>query len=281
MKDNTPNLTHFLSVQDYFLSQEKFDLYKNESTEVLKTMPQPENLSPYYESEDYLSHDDSQNSFFAKCYKFAKGWNLKSKKSLITKYALDGKILDIGAGVGDLVSVLKNNGFDAIGYEPSEKARLFAAKNGIELLNQTDSIQANSIKLISMYHVLEHVPDYQKQIEQINYWLKEDGILILALPNYNSFDAKWFKKHWAGYDTPRHLFHFNKQSVRNIFQNNFTIIDTRPMWFDSFYVSILSARYQKIKFAFIYGIVIGFISNVMALFSKEPSSLVYVLKKLK
>ena len=250
MKDNTPNFTHFLSVQDYFLSQEKFDLYKNESTEVLKTMPQPENLSPYYESEDYLSHDDSQNSFFAKCYKFAKGWNLKSKKSLITKYALDGKILDIGAGVGDLVSVLKNNGFDAIGYEPSEKARLFAAKNGIELLNQTDSIQANSIKLISMYHVLEHVPDYQKQIEQINYWLKENGILILALPNYNSFDAKWFKKHWAGYDTPRHLFHFNKQSVRNIFQNDFTIIDTRPMWFDSFYVSILSARYQKIKFAF-------------------------------
>lgn len=281
MKDNTPFFKHFLSVQDYFLTQEKFNLYKDERTEVLKTIPQPENISSYYESENYLSHDDSQNSFFARCYQFAKSWNLKGKKSLIGSYAGDGKILDIGAGVGDVVGVLKKSGYDVIGYEPNLKARTFASRKGIELLDQTSSIQPGSISVISMYHVLEHVPNYENQIKDILRWLEEDGVLILALPNYNSFDAQWFKSQWAGYDVPRHLFHFNKNAVKNVFQDKFEIVSTQAMWFDSFYVSILSARYQKRKFAFAYGILIGAISNLKAIFTKEPSSLVYVLKKRK
>ncbi len=281
MKDHNPFSILFLSLKDYFLSQEEFDLIQDETTQVLKTVPQPKDLNPYYESEDYLSHDDSQTSFFARCYQFAKSWNLKSKKALIGKYAVDGKILDIGAGVGDVVGVLKKAGYDAIGYEPSNKARSFAARKGIDLLDQTDTIQPHSIKVISMYHVLEHVPDYQKQIDQIENWLEDEGYLILALPNYNSFDAKWFKKYWAGYDVPRHLFHFNKNAVLNIFQDKFYLKTTKPMWFDSFYVSILSARYQKRKLAFIYGITIGLFSNIAALFTKEPSSLVYVLQKRK
>lgn len=281
MEDKTSYFKFFLSVQDYFLSQEKFELHIDEATQVLKTIPQPKGLDSYYESDDYLSHDDSQNSFFARCYQFAKSWNLKSKKSLVTKYAGDGKILDIGAGVGDLVSVLKKSGYDAVGYEPSAKARTFAARKGIELLDQTTSIQANSIQVITMYHVLEHVPDYRKQIANIENWLKEDGILILALPNYKSLDAKWFKNYWAGYDVPRHLFHFNKAAVRNIFKGKFDMISMKPMWFDSFYVSILSARYQKKRFSFIYGLLVGLLSNINAIFSKEPSSVVYILKKRK
>ncbi|KEZ92439.1 class I SAM-dependent methyltransferase [Nonlabens ulvanivorans] len=279
MKKNNNYSEHFLSLKDYFLTQESFELYKDPSSAVLKTIPQPKHLEAYYESEDYLSHDDSQTSFFAKCYQFAKRWNLKSKKQLIAKYAIDGKILDIGAGVGDVVAILKNAGYDAIGFEPSEKARSFAARKGIELLNQTDSIEPKSIKVISMYHVLEHVPDFEQQINQIQNWLTKDGILILALPNYNSFDAKYFKNEWAGYDVPRHLYHFNKEAIRNIFQDRFELITTKPMWFDSLYVSILSARYQKRKFSFLYGLCIGFLSNCSAVFTKEPSSLVYVLKK--
>ncbi|EAS20672.1 class I SAM-dependent methyltransferase [Nonlabens mediterrranea] len=279
MKKNNNYSEHFLSLKDYFLTQESFELYKDPSSGVLKTIPQPELLEVYYESEDYLSHDDSQSSLFAKCYQFAKKWNLRSKKRLIAGYAQKGKILDIGAGVGDVVGVLKNDGWDAIGYEPSEKARSVATKKGVELLDNTDSISSDSIKVISMYHVLEHVRDFGDQINQIKNWLTKDGILILALPNYNSYDAKYFKQHWAGFDVPRHLYHFNKESIGIIFQDDFELIETKPMWFDSFYVSILSARYQKRKFPFLFGVWIGFLSNCVALFSKEPSSLVYVLKK--
>lgn len=269
----------FLQLNDYFLTQEKFELYIDPKTELIKTIPQPEQLDRFYESEDYLSHDDSKKSFFARCYNFAKGFNLKSKTSLIKKFSKNGVVLDIGAGVGDLVKSLQENGVEARGFEPSEKARLFAKEKGIDLHSNLDSFELQKFDLISMYHVLEHVPDVQQQKQEILRLLKPKGVLILALPNYESYDARFYGKFWAGYDVPRHLFHFNKKAVESLFQEEFEIVKMQPMWFDSFYVSILSSRYKKAAIPFLSGILVGFVSNMAALFSKEPSSITYVLKK--
>ncbi|MEN8816569.1 MAG: class I SAM-dependent methyltransferase [Nonlabens sp.] len=269
----------FLQLNDYFLTQEKFELYIDPKTELIKTIPQPEQLDRYYESEDYLSHDDTQKSFFARCYNFAKVFNLKSKTSLIKKFAQNGSVLDIGAGVGDLVKSLKQNGVKARGFEPSEKARLFAKEKGIDLHTSLDEFESNTFDLISMYHVLEHVRDVKKQKQEILELLKPNGVLILALPNYESYDAKFYGKFWAGYDVPRHLFHFNKKAVESLFHEEFDILKMQPMWFDSFYVSILSARYKKTGIPFLSGILVGLLSNVKAIFTKEPSSITYVLKK--
>ncbi|OUS19206.1 methyltransferase [Nonlabens dokdonensis] len=270
---------HFLELKDHFLTQEKFDLYIDPETELIKTIPQPENLDRYYESEDYLSHDDSQDSFFARCYNFAKGFNLKSKTSLIKKFAQKGSVLDIGAGVGDLVLALKEAQLNVTGFEPSEKARAVAKNKGVDLYASLDDVDANSFQLISMYHVLEHVPDVEKQKEKILQLLKPNGVLILALPNYESFDAKYYGSYWAGYDVPRHLFHFNKKAVKSIFDKEFDIIKMQPMWFDSLYVSILSSKYKKSTFPFLSGIFIGLFSNLKAIITNEPSSITYVLKK--
>ncbi|AGC76552.1 methyltransferase family protein [Nonlabens dokdonensis] len=270
---------YFLELKDHFLTQEKFDLYIDPETELIKTIPQPENLDPYYESEDYLSHDDNQDSFFARCYNFAKGFNLKSKTSLIRKFAQNGSVLDIGAGVGDLVLALKEAQLSATGFEPSEKARTVARNKGVDLYASLNEVEANSFQLISMYHVLEHVPDVEKQKENILQLLKPNGVLILALPNYESFDAKYYNSYWAGYDVPRHLFHFNKKAVKSIFDKEFEIIKMQPMWFDSLYVSILSSKYKKSAFPFLSGIFIGLFSNLKAIFTNEPSSITYVLKK--
>ena len=270
---------HFLELKDHFFTQEKFDLYINPETELIKTIPQPENLDRYYESEDYLSHDDSQDSFFARCYNFAKGFNLKSKISLIKKFAQNGSVLDIGAGVGDLVLALKEAQLKATGFEPSEKARAVARNKGVDLYASLDEVDANSFQLISMYHVLEHVPDVEKQKAKILQLLKPNGVLILALPNYESFDAKYYGSYWAGYDVPRHLFHFNKKAVKSIFDKEFEIIKMQPMWFDSLYVSILSSKYKKSAFPFLSGIFVGLFSNLKAIFTNEPSSITYVLKK--
>jgi 2-polyprenyl-3-methyl-5-hydroxy-6-metoxy-1,4-benzoquinol methylase len=269
----------FLQLNDYFLTQEKFELYRDPKTELIKTIPQPEQLDRFYESEDYLSHDDSKKSFFARSYNFAKGFNLKSKTSLIKKFSQNGVVLDIGAGVGDLVKSLQENGVEARGFEPSEKARLVAKEKGIDLHSNLDSFELQKFDLISMYHVLEHVPDVQQQKQEILRLLKPKGVLILALPNYESYDAKFYGKFWAGYDVPRHLFHFNKKAVESLFQEEFEIVKMQPMWFDSFYVSILSSRYKKAAIPFLSGILVGFVSNMAALFSKEPSSITYVLKK--
>ena len=130
-----------------------------------------------------------------------------------------------------------------------------------------------------MYHVLEHVADVEKQKQEILQLLKPNGILVLALPNYKSFDAKFYGKYWAGYDVPRHLYHFNKKAVKSLFDKEFEMVKMKPMWFDSLYVSILSSKYKKSFSPFLIGILVGMWSNVIALFNKEPSSITYVLKK--
>ncbi|MDP5100342.1 MAG: class I SAM-dependent methyltransferase [Nonlabens sp.] len=269
---------HFLSLKDYFLSQESFELWQDEASGLLKTIPQPDNLDQYYESDAYLSHDDSDSSFFARCYNAVKVLNLRSKTKLVQKYHANGKVFDIGAGVGDLVQSLQKSSIQVVGYEPSQRAREAAQKKGVQLLKSYPTTQQD-YSLITMYHVLEHVPDIGAQLRLVNSLLKPDGHLILALPNYKSFDARYFKKFWAGYDVPRHLYHFDRKAVQAVCKKYFEVVETQPMWFDSFYVSILSAQYKKIPAAFVGGVLIGLWSNLTALFSKEPSSITYILKK--
>lgn len=270
---------HYLSLQDYFLTQEKFDLHRDETTGLIKTIPQPDDLGKYYESEDYLSHDDTATGLFATVYKISKKWNLASKVDLVKNWVAQGKVLDIGAGVGDLVKELEKSNFTATGFEPSSKARSVASGKGVNLSPSLDNFEPNSFDLITMYHVLEHVPDLNLQKQQIIKLLKPQGIFIVALPNYESFDARYYGKLWAAYDVPRHLFHFNKTAVSTLFEDSFEIVAMKPLWLDSFYVSILSERYKKSSLPFVRGLIIGFVSNMMALFTKEPSSITYVLKK--
>ena len=271
----------FLHLKDYFLSGENFQLLKDSNTQILKTLPVPENLDRYYESDEYLSHSKKTDSFFARCYAFAKVVNLKSKSKLIAKYAGSHPILDIGAGVGDLVKELKINGLDAEGFEPSSKARQVAKDQGVDLKSNLANEIESSYGLISMYHVLEHVPDIVNQKRQIIKLLKSEGVLILALPNYNSWDAKFFKEFWAAYDVPRHLYHFNREAVRNFFKDDFEVLEEKPLWFDSLYVSILSTRYKKMPLPFVTGVLAGIWSNLSALFTQEYSSITYILKKRK
>ncbi len=269
----------YLKLRDYFLSGEEFELKKDSATEILKTFPVPENLDPYYESDEYLSHSKQTDSFFARCYAFAKAVNLKSKSKHIAQYAGRRPVLDIGAGVGDLVKKLKITGLDAEGFEPNSKARKIALEQGVKLKSSLETEVQNRYGLISMYHVLEHVPDIIAQKQQLQNLLITDGVLILALPNYDSWDARFFKKYWAAYDVPRHLFHFNRKAVRNFFNDEFEIIKEKPLWFDSLYVSILSARYKKMPAPFIIGVLLGLWSNLHALLTKEYSSITYILKK--
>ncbi|WP_124979119.1 class I SAM-dependent methyltransferase [Nonlabens xiamenensis] len=279
MKNQLHFSSTYLKLQDYFLTQETFELRQDKGTGLLKTFPVPENLDPYYESEEYLSHNDSEKSFFAYCYNWAKSFNLKSKTKLVKKYAGEGCVLDIGAGIGDLVNYLQKHNVNAIGFEPNSKARQFAATKKIILKHSLDSCEDHSFDVITMYHVLEHVPDLQDQLDLLSRLLKPGGILILALPNYNSYDAQFFGKFWAAYDVPRHIYHFNKKAVHHLFQDQYQIIKMKPMWFDSLYVSILSARYQKRKIPFVQGMLLGLWSNLKAIGTKEASSITYVLKK--
>ncbi len=269
-----------LSTRDHFLTQEAFDIFQTNLPGVLKTEPQPQDLDAYYDSSSYLSHDDTNTSLFARLYRFARNRNLKTKFQLISKYEKAGKILDVGAGNGSLVKYLMDRKLNVEGYEPSELARKIAYQKGVQLLDHLPKT-TQDYQVIQMFHVLEHVLYPVRLLNELHDMMQEDGTLIIALPNYKSLDARIFKKYWAGYDVPRHLYHFDKNGIIELTRNQFELIDTRNMWFDSLYVSILSARYKKWFLPMVTGILVGVLSNIAVLWNKQPSSRIYIFQKRK
>ena len=276
------NKKHFLTVKDYSVSQETFDLYHDEELDMLVTYPQPslENLGKYYESVDYISHTDSKRSLFEKCYHFIKSIALKNKLNLVNSLQpAKGSVLDIGAGTGDFLSVVKENGWNTIGVEPSEKAKAIAQKKGVSFVEQTSELENNSFDVITMWHVLEHVPNLDNQIKELKRLLKPNGSLIIAVPNFKSFDAKQYGNFWAAYDVPIHFWHFSKTAIKKLFaKEDMELVKVLPMKFDSFYVSLLSEKYKTGKMNFVKAFFIGLQSNWKAKQNFEYSSHIYVLK---
>ena len=276
------NKKHFLTVKDYSVSQETFNLYHDEELDMLITYPQPslENLGKYYESVDYISHTDSKRSLFEKCYHFIKSIALKNKLNLVNSLQpTKGSILDIGAGTGDFLSVVKENGWNTIGVEPSEKAKAIAQKKGVSFVEQTSELENNSFDVITMWHVLEHVPNLDNQIKELKRLLKPNGSLIIAVPNFKSFDAKQYGNFWAAYDVPIHFWHFSKTAIKKLFtKEDMELVKVLPMKFDSFYVSLLSEKYKTGKMNFVKAFFIGLQSNWKAKQNFEYSSHIYVLK---
>jgi len=276
------NKKHFLTVKDYSVSKETFDLYYDETLDMLITHPQPslENLGKYYESEDYISHTDNKRSLFEKLYHFIKSIALKNKLNLINSLQPNkGKILDIGAGTGEFLSVAKNDGWQTIGVEPSDKAKTIAINKGISFVSATSELENQSFDVISMWHVLEHVPDLDKQIKELKRLLKPSGTLIIAVPNFKSFDAQHYGKFWAAFDVPIHFWHFSKTAIKLLFEKEEMKLEkVLPMKFDSFYVSLLSEKYKSGKMNFVSAFFIGLQSNWKAKKYFEYSSHIYILK---
>ncbi|OXB25510.1 methyltransferase [Flavobacterium tructae] len=279
---NVLNKKHFLTVKDHSVSQEIFNLYYDETLDMLITSPQPalENLGRYYESEDYISHTDNKRSLFEKAYHFVKSIALKNKLNLINgEQSQKGRILDIGAGTGDFLLTAKNDGWETVGVEPSERAKNIAIEKGISFVNGIDALENNSFDVITMWHVLEHVPNLELQIQELKRLLKPTGTLIVAVPNFKSFDAKYYNEFWAAYDVPIHFWHFSKKAIQSLFGKvDMKLEKVLPMKFDSFYVSLLSEKYKTGKMNFIKAFFIGLRSNLKASGTKEYSSHIYVLK---
>lgn len=281
--------THYLTCKDYTVSSKNFDLLYHSSLEMLETFPQPkaEELSEYYESDDYISHTDSKETAIDKLYQIVKKHALTNKLKLINSFkTADKNLLDIGCGTGDFLLICKNNGWKITGVEPNAKAKITAEK---KLGNEAASefyAEINELKddsqfdVITLWHVLEHVPNLEIYILALKKLLKPNGILIVAVPNFKSYDANYYKQFWAAFDVPRHLWHFSKKSIQLLFaKQEMKVVKILPMWFDSFYVSLLSEKYKNGKSNFLKAFYIGLISNIKAMSTKEYSSLIYILKK--
>ncbi|OYQ44284.1 methyltransferase [Flavobacterium cyanobacteriorum] len=272
----------YIRVKDYSVSGEEFELLIDEELQLLKTHPQPApaELGKYYESEDYISHTDSKRTLFEKLYHAVKQKALRDKVKLIGRYhPAKGVLLDIGAGTGDFLVEAEKSGWVAKGIEPSEKARGIAIAKGISFKNSVADVPDHYADVVTMWHVLEHVPDIEAHIKDLKRIIKPDGVIILAVPNFKSYDAGKYGKYWAAYDVPRHLWHFSKTAIEKLFmRENFSLVKILPMKFDSFYVSLLSEKYKTGTMNFLSGFLTGLRSNSKGRLNGEYSSHIYILK---
>ena len=274
-----------LWLKDEFLTKEDFHICECLNCGLLYTMPRPdkEHIGAYYKSEEYYSHQENTKGFIPKVYERVKKFNLKHKYRLATNGLEVGKMLDIGCGVGDFLHTAEEHKWECIGVEPSEEARAIAQKRmKSKILSSEDleNIPDGYFDVITMWHVLEHVDNLKWQVAQLQRLVKKNGRVVIALPNYKSYDGQYYKELWAAYDVPRHLNHFNSTTLTKIFKTSgLELVKIDKLKWDAYYISYMSEQYKIHSLPLIRGAYRGWISNCKARKSGEWSSLVYVFER--
>jgi len=278
----------FLETRDYFLSGEPFSIRECSACGFKFVSPRPgkTEIGPYYQSDEYISHDAKSNSLISRVYRLARFFSIRFKFNIVRTYMDSGRILDVGCGTGEFLKYCKSKGFEVSGVEPNDKARTFAQQvNAIPVRSDLSEIDSGptGFNCITMWHVLEHLHDLNESIELVKRQLLPDGIFVVAVPNSNSWDAQKYGKFWAAYDVPRHLYHFTKDTVNILAEKHgFEIVKISPQKLDAFYVSMLSEKYLAGRTNYFKALFSGIWSNFQAgRQGRGHSSLIFVLSRKK
>lgn len=278
-----PNPSRPRIVKDHFLSQDSFEICWDNNNEIGQTQGVVlQQLSNYYESQQYASHQKSKNGLFGVAYRLAQKYTFRYKWRVIKPFLRpSSKVLDYGCGLGEFINFLQPKGIHVQGYEPNKSVANQAQENKIPVSHTQECLNGPyTYNLISLWHALEHIPDADAALQRFHKLLSDNGILVLALPNPNALDAQWYGPTWAAWDVPRHLWHFTpKGIVKKVEAQGFTLTCTHPLILDAFYVAILSERYQKKRFPWLQGLWRGYLSNRAARQSGNYSSMVYIFSK--
>lgn len=270
---------------DHTVSKESFALTKCEQCELLITNPRPDkdNIGKYYESDNYISHTNKSNNLTHLLYKQVRRITFAHKYKIINDLSKNKSILDFGCGTGDFLNYCQSHSWTIAGIEPNKQARDKAInQNGSNIYSDLSQLPTNSkFDIITLWHVLEHIPDPKSLINELKVYLNVKGKILIALPNIDSYDCNHFKESWAGYDVPRHLTHFNQKTFQHLIRNcKLKIIKIIPMKFDAFYISILSNKIKSGSSNYMKSFITGWKSNRWASNNDNNySSLLYILKK--
>ena len=294
----------YISCKDYLVSHETFDLFLDENLDLLATRPIPKDIEKYYESQAYISHTSSKKNITQILYALVKKYNLRRKLKLVNSFSKDilcwndvdfknqkiqkkteKHILDVGAGTGDFLKTCERSGWKVTGIEPNKNAQKNMCKRTFEIYSTLEDLSKKTKQkydVITLWHALEHIPNLDKTILLLKNLLQPQGTLFIAVPNFKSYDAMYYKEFWAGYDVPRHVWHFSQTSIRRLFfLQKMEIIKTLPMRFDAYYVSLLSEKNKTGKNNFCKAFYRAFLSNYKAKKTGEYSALLYVMRHKK
>jgi len=289
---NSPSISPVFTTKDYSVSGKSFSIWvcTDCTLRFTQDIPDINSIGQYYKSENYISHTNTSAGIINRLYQVVRKRTLRQKRKLLCKITgrKTGTLLDVGSGTGAFVSEMKHHGWTVTGLEPDEDARKVAKDIfdcELKTIDELFQLPENAFDVITLWHVLEHVHDLRGYLQQLKKLLKQEGRLVIAVPNYTSFDASVYKEHWAAYDVPRHLYHFSPLSMKLLIdRNEMRIVKYKPMWFDSFYVSFLSSKYKNArddrqgKTNWVAACWNGFASNVKAFFDKKKcSSVIYII----
>ena len=281
------SLAPFLRVKDHTVSQEFFVVQTCASCGFCITNPRPTPtaIGRFYESEAYISHTNTSRGIQERIYQWVRKRAIRSKHELISRHHSSGRVLDVGCGTGEFLGYLKSRGYHTQGIEPSPKAREQAiANHTLDVAPDIDKIPAqDQFRVITLWHVLEHVHDVRDTLKKLHARAESGALIVIAVPDRESWDAKHYGADWAAYDVPRHLSHFRRQDLKRLLEEQgFSVMATKPMWFDAPYVSMLSERYRGTGTfgALIKGAILGTASNLVAATTTRPtSSSLYLARK--
>jgi 2-polyprenyl-3-methyl-5-hydroxy-6-metoxy-1,4-benzoquinol methylase len=279
------NFKEFLKGKDHFLTGEEFTIAECIDCGFRFTNPRPDEkeILRYYDSPDYIAHDAGNRTLIQTVYTTIRKISLRNKYSIVKNHSSGKAILDIGCGTGEFLNYCRKKNFTTTGIEPNEKARNFSEKEfGLSIFGETGlyNFSPATFDVITMWHVLEHVHKLNERLQRIYQLLKPGGTLIIAVPDSDSWDAGKYKKFWAAYDLPRHLYHFTQDSLKKLVNKNGFSLDTViPLKFDAFYISLLSEKYISGRQNYLHGFINGIRSNNYGSKNENNySSLIYICK---
>lgn len=143
-------------------------------------------------------------------------------RRFVEQFCTSGTLLDVGCGTGVFLEEMQMSGhWHLQGIEPTVSAADYVRKRfGIPVLNaqiEHVDLPANTFDVITMWNVFEHLEDPPLVIQKIYRSLKYGGVVIVAVPNYESVSRVIFGKYWCGWDLPRHLFVLPRATLLELF----------------------------------------------------------------
>lgn len=285
---NSTQIGPSLATEDYSISKEPFEIYDCQSCSFRFTqhIPTPEKIGPYYQSEVYISHSDTKEGLVNSLYHTAREWMLQRKRKLVQSLTKGKTLLDIGSGTGYFLDQMQQNGYQVYGVEIDAAARKATQeKFGIKVAEPMSLLKGQlptKVEVITLWHVLEHLHDLEGYMNSMHRQLTDDGIVLIAVPNHTAYDATYYKKHWAAYDVPRHLWHFTPATIEKLAQKTgFQVVTQKRLPLDPFYNALLSEQYLGNSLALVRGGIIGGIALLNSfLDASRTTSPIYVLRKI-